>query len=47
MFGERTGVDTVGEIWDRFFRVLPNISHISEGRWVGVSYHGDAPDGYS
>ena len=47
MFGERTGVDTVGEIWDKFFRVLPNISHISEGRWVGVSYHGDAPDGYS
>lgn len=47
MFGERTGVDTVGEIWDRFFRVLPNISHTSEGRWVGVSYHGDAPDGYS
>jgi AraC family transcriptional regulator len=47
MFGERTGVDTVGEIWDRFFRVLPNISHISERRWVGVSYHGDAPDGYS
>lgn len=47
MFGERTGVDTVGEIWDRFFRILPNISHISEGRWVGVSYHGDAPDGYS
>lgn len=47
MFGERTGVDTVGEIWDRFFRVLPNISHISEGRKVGVSYHGDAPDGYS
>ncbi|GLC79029.1 AraC family transcriptional regulator [Lacrimispora brassicae] len=47
MFGERTGVDTVGEIWDSFFRVLPNISHISEGRWVGVSYHGDAPDGYS
>jgi AraC family transcriptional regulator len=47
MFGERTGVDTVGEIWDRFFRVLPNISHISEGRRVGVSYHGDAPEGYS
>ncbi|WP_313577917.1 AraC family transcriptional regulator [Lacrimispora sp.] len=47
MFGERTGVDTVGEIWDRFFRALPNISHISEGRRVGISYHGDAPDGYS
>ena len=47
MFGERTGVDTVREIWDRFFRVLPNISHISEGRRVSISYYGDAPDGYS
>ncbi len=47
MFGERTGVDTVDEIWSRFFGALPNIPHMSEGRWVGVSYHGDAPDGYS
>lgn len=47
MFGERTGVDTVGEIWNRFFRELPNISHISKGRLIGVSYHGDAPEGYS
>lgn len=47
MLGERTGVDTVGEIWDRFFKILPNIPHVSEGRWVGVSYHGDAPDDYS
>ena len=47
MVGEKTGVDTVDEIWDRFFRTLPDISHIPEGRRVGVSYHGDAPDGYS
>ena len=47
MFGERTGVDTVSEIWNRFFRELPNIPHISKGRLIGVSYHGDAPDGYS
>ena len=47
MVGEKTGIDTVDEIWDRFFRILPDIPHISEGRWVGVSYHGDAPDGYS
>lgn len=47
MFGERTGVDVVGEIWDRFLMDLPNIPHISGGRWIGVSYHGDAPDGYS
>lgn len=47
MAGERTGIDKVSEIWDSFFKVLPNIPHISEGCWVGVSYHGDAPDGYS
>lgn len=47
MYGERTGVDTVDGIWNRFFGALPNISMIPEGRWVGVSYHGDAPDGYS
>lgn len=47
MFGERTGVDPVSEIWDRFYRVLPTVEQIAEGRLVGVSYHGDAPDGYS
>ncbi|NLL75879.1 MAG: AraC family transcriptional regulator [Clostridiales bacterium] len=47
MLGERTGVDAVGEIWSRFFRELPNIPYISQGRLIGVSYHGDAPDGYS
>jgi AraC family transcriptional regulator len=47
MFGERTGVDTVGEICNRFFRELPNIPHIPKGRLIGVSYHGDAPDSYS
>jgi AraC family transcriptional regulator len=47
MSGERTGVDRVGEIWDKFFKALPNITHISGGRWAGVSYHGDAAEGYS
>lgn len=47
MVGERTGVDTVGKIWERFHRELPNITCARNGRWVGVSYHGDAPDGYS
>ncbi len=47
MAGERTGIDTVSEIWRSFFQVLPTLPHISQGRWVGVSYHGDAPDGYS
>lgn len=47
MVGEKTGVDPVDEIWSRFFRELPNIPHIPGGRLAGVSYHGDAPDGYS
>lgn len=47
MFGERTGVDTVSEIWKRFFRALHNIPRILNGRLVGVSYQGDAPEGYS
>lgn len=47
MLGERTGVDTVGDIWNRFFKELPNILHIPKGRLIGVSYHGDAPEGYS
>lgn len=47
MLGEKTGVDTIGEIWDRFYRELPNISYIPEGRWIGVSFKGDAPDNYS
>ena len=29
MLGEKTGIDTVGDIWDRFYRELPNIPHIS------------------
>ncbi len=47
MVGERTGVDMVDDIWNRFFRELPDIPHVSKGRLIGVSYHGDAPDGYS
>lgn len=47
MVGEKTGVDPVDEIWSRFFRELPNIPHIPGGRQIGVSYPGDAPDGYS
>lgn len=47
MAGERTGIDTVDEIWKRFFKELPNISHRSKGRLIGVSYQGEAPDGYS
>lgn len=47
MLGEKTGVDTIGDIWDRFYKELPNIPNIPEGRLIGVSYKGDAPEGYS
>lgn len=47
MLGEKTGVDTIGDIWDRFYRELSGIPYIPEGRRIGVSYKGDAPEGYS
>lgn len=47
MFGERTGVDAVNEIWERFNKIFPSISHCSKERVIGVSYPGDAPVGYS
>lgn len=47
MVGERTGVDTVGGIWSKFFCDPPSIPNILERRRIGVSYPGDAPEGYS
>ena len=47
MMGERTGVDESDAIWKQFFDTLKDIPHIPGGRILGVSYHGDAPDGYS
>ena len=47
MMGERTGVDESDAIWKKFFDALKDIPHIPGGRILGVSYHGDAPDGYS
>ncbi|MCL2839906.1 MAG: AraC family transcriptional regulator [Defluviitaleaceae bacterium] len=47
MLGERTEVSEPSIIWQRFFNVLSDIPCIPCGRWVGVSYHGGAPDGYS
>ena len=47
MFGERTGVDAVGEIWNNFWGVYKNIPQVLGGRLIGVSYHGDAPDDHS
>ena len=47
MLGERTGVDEVSTIWDRFYEVMEEIPHKPDGRRIGVSYPGDAPAGYS
>lgn len=47
MLGEKTGVDMIGDIWHQFYKELPNIPHIPEGRQIGVSFKGDAPEGYS
>lgn len=47
MFGERTGIDTVSEIWNRFYKESSDISRNSDSRLIGISFHGDAPDGYS
>lgn len=47
MLGERTGVNVPEEICNRFFRERRSIPHIPGGRTIGVTYHGDAPEGYS
>jgi AraC family transcriptional regulator len=47
MLGERPGVSEPSAIWDRFFNELCDIPCIPHGRKVGVSYRGDAPEGYS
>ena len=47
MLGEKTGVDMIGDIWHQFYKELPNIQRIPEGRQIGVSFKGDAPEGYS
>ena len=47
MLGERPEVSGPGAIWDRFFSVREDIPSIPNGRWLGVSYHGGAPEGYS
>ena len=47
MLGERPGISEPGEIWDRFFTVAKDIPCLPNGRTIGVSYHGGAPEGYS
>lgn len=47
MLGERPGIDTPGMIWEEFFSKLKNIPCIFGGRQAGISYQGNAPNGYS
>ena len=47
MLGERPGVSEPSAIWDKFFNVVDDIPCIPYGRRVGVSYHDNAPEGYS
>ena len=47
MLGEKTEVSEPAAIWQRFLDVYKDIPCIPGGRWLSVSYHGDAPEGYS
>lgn len=47
MLGERPGVSEPAALWDRFHKIRSQIPSIPHGRQVGVSYPGDAPEGYS
>lgn len=47
MLGERTEVSEPAAIWQRFLDVRKDIPYIPGGCWLGVSYHGDAPEGCS
>ncbi len=44
--GKATGVDTPGEIWEKFHQEKQSIPRISGGLELGVSSMGDAPEGY-
>lgn len=44
--GEATGVDMPGEVWGRFHIEKRPLPRIAGGRELGVSYLGDAPEGY-
>lgn len=47
MLGEKTEVSEPAAIWQRFIDLRAEIPCIPGGRWLSVSYHGDAPEGYS
>ncbi len=43
--GETTGVDMLGDVWERFHREKRSMSRIPNGRELGDAYYGDAPEG--
>lgn len=47
MLGERTGVSEPAAIWDMFINLLDVIPGIPDGRKIGVTYQGDAPEGHT
>lgn len=47
MLGERPGISEPSVIWEKFFDIRKDIPCIPGGRKIGVSYPGDAPEGYS
>ncbi|CCV64751.1 Transcriptional regulator, AraC [Alteracholeplasma palmae J233] len=47
MSGERPGISGPALIWKNFFEEKNKIPNKKEPRMIGVSYHGDAKDGYS
>ena len=47
MLGERPEVSGPAAVWDKFFEIIDDIPRIPNGRRVGVSYNGGAPEGYA
>jgi len=47
MLGERPAVSEPSIIWDDFLKIQGEIPCLPGGRRIGVTYRGDAPDGYS
>ncbi len=46
MLGQRTGIDPIDEIWHDFYQKIANQPR-TDHCLIGVSFPGDAPEGYS
>lgn len=44
--GEATGIDILGQVWKKYHEQKHLIPRVKGGRDLGVSYLGDAPEGY-